>query len=65
MLTKRKRCRRCRGRTVHSKAQQEVGCGAHVGLCLLTLGLWLPVAMVVVAVQSFRNGAAQWVCDEC
>lgn len=67
-------CRRCQRDTLHiaQAKKQEMGCGFIVGnlfLCFITLGLWIPVFMLLLGLGVFGNAvsplAAKYHCQAC
>lgn len=60
---KRKYCRECRKKTLHVATikKQDLGCGFIVGnlfLCVITLGLWIPIFLLVLGLGLFGNSLA-------
>ena len=73
MPTKQKRayCKTCDKKTLHVATWNEtkVGIGGHVFLSIITLGLWLPVAIICISLGSINNSlapvTAKYHCQEC
>jgi len=71
---KRKRCRDCKRKTLHVATieRQNLGCGFIAGnlfLCLITLGLWLPIFLLVWGLGMLGNSmaplGAKYHCQVC
>jgi hypothetical protein len=65
MNQKQKFCRVCDRPTLHATNAAAMGCGTHVFLTLVTLGFWLPIAMLTMGVTSVGNAAAGYRCQTC
>lgn len=50
---------------MHVKDSTSSGCLAHVFLCLITVGLWIPFAMIMVGLSSLGNTFAGYRCATC
>lgn len=63
---KSKYCRRCKSKTLHVKSQpKKVGCGAHVLLTLVTCGLWVPIAVLLMGLGIWADLFAPYHCQAC
>jgi len=71
---KRKYCKDCKKSTLHMATikKQDMGCGFVVGnlfLCVITLGLWIPIFVLVFGVGIFSNSlapmGAKYLCQAC
>jgi hypothetical protein len=71
---KRKYCRECKRKTLHVATfeKQNLGCGFVVGnlfLCVITLGLWLPIFILMLGLGTFSNAlapfGAKYHCQVC
>lgn len=56
------KCRKCRQKTRFERDAEApeikgFGCLGHAVLCVLTLGLWLPVALILVGLGMIGNSA--------
>lgn len=62
---KRKKCRDCGKKTLHVALvkKTDMGCGFIVGnifLSVITLGLWIPIFLLVFGLGTFANALAPW-----
>lgn len=71
---KRKKCRECGRKTLHVAhiRHTDMGCGFVVGnlfLSVITLGLWLPIFVLIFGLGVFGNAlaplSAKYHCQVC
>lgn len=62
---KQKFCRTCDRKTLCQKQHVESGCLMHVLLSVITFGLWIPFAMLMVGMSSLSDTFAQYRCQTC
>ena len=60
-----KHCTVCQRPTLHAKTEQPLGCGFQLLLTVLTLGLWLPLALLMIGGKSIANATAGYRCQVC
>lgn len=74
MKQKQKWCKGCRANRLHvaSVNKQDMGCGfvcANLLLSVITLGLWLPVFILILSLGLFGNSisslAPKYHCQMC
>ena len=67
---RQKKCRTCGRKTLHVRTIKvhDTGCGMHVILSVLTLGLWVPFAVLCYGLAVFANALpsrAPYLCQVC
>lgn len=71
---KQKKCRTCKALTLHvaTLKKMDMGCGFVAGnlfLCVITVGLWLPIFIFILGVGMFGNSlapfGAKYRCQVC
>ncbi|GAJ07039.1 unnamed protein product [marine sediment metagenome] len=68
---KQRYCRTCQRKTLHVSTfnKQNAGCGGHIFLTIVTLGLWLPIGIVCWSVAQLGNAfgglGGKYYCQVC
>jgi hypothetical protein len=58
-------CPSCDRDTLHVKGRKPLGCVPHVILSVLTLGLWIPIAILGVGIGNLANQVEPYLCQTC
>lgn len=59
-------CKNCRRNTLHVKTEPKTtGCAGHILLCVLTCGLWFPIAVLIYGIEQWGGILAPWHCQVC
>ena len=58
-------CHHCKRKTLHVRDKQDHGCLLHIVVTILTLGLWLPFAMLMFGVSSLGSTFGPLRCQTC
>lgn len=58
-------CPTCDRKTLHVKGRKPLGCFANVFMCVITLGLWVPIAVLSVGLGNLTNQLEPHRCQAC
>jgi uncharacterized protein (DUF983 family) len=65
---KKQKCRTCKQRTMHARVTKRMASFEFLGhavLIVITLGIWLPVFLLVSAWYSLQWTWAKYRCERC
>lgn len=64
-MSTQRHCHTCQRKTLHVKDSANHGCLTHVLLTIVTLGLWIPFAVLSVGLSSVSNTFGSFRCQTC
>ena len=65
MITEQRHCNACGRPTIHTKKRTGYGCLPNIVLTVVTVGFWVPIALLTMGFASLGNAVESWHCTEC